>query len=58
MSQQAAKRRRSQAKAGFTHLAKAQRPLYRKRSVETSDKRLRELIERERRMKAGSKKGK
>ena len=56
MSQQTAKRRRAQAKMGYTHLCKARRPLYRRRSVETSDKRLRELIERERRIKQAPKK--
>lgn len=46
-----AKRRRSQARNGYRHLHKTQRPVYSKVDKETSQKRLRRLIETERRIK-------
>lgn len=48
MSQQAAKRRRAQAKNGFRHIDKMRRPIYSKISKEKSSRRLARLIAGER----------
>lgn len=50
MSQQAAKRRRAQAKMGFKHIAPRVRPHYKKRSNEVLAARLQRVIANERRM--------
>lgn len=42
-----AKRRRTQARNGYRHLSKKQRPNYGKRSAQSSDKRLRATIEKQ-----------
>lgn len=39
-----ARRKRKQAANGYRHLSPMKRPRYKKRSVETSEKRLREVI--------------
>lgn len=54
--QQAAKRRRAQAKNGYAHLAERDRPNYAKRSKETLDKRRASAMATEQRMKQGKKK--
>lgn len=52
-----AKRRRRQAKQGYNHLAKKQRPIYRARSAEKATERLRRTLEAERaRKQRGAKK--
>ncbi len=50
-----AKRRRAQAKNGYRHLAPKQRPVYKKMDNETSARRLRRLIDTERRIKQAGK---
>ena len=50
MSQQAAKRRRTQAAMGYTHMSPTARPHYKKRSAATLAARLAKSIETERRM--------
>ncbi|MDE2467783.1 MAG: hypothetical protein KGL35_03340 [Bradyrhizobium sp.] len=45
---QQAKARRRQARNGYTHLAKIGRPIYKRKSATTLEKRLREQIEKER----------
>jgi len=55
---QQAKRRRRQAAMGFTHLAPDQRPIYKKRSKEASAAHLARIIETQRRIQQGKKKGK
>lgn len=51
-----AKRRRAQAKMGYTHMAPQDRPHYKRRSKEVASRHLQELIARERRMAQGKKK--
>lgn len=53
MSQQAAKRRRTQASNGYKHLAPQQRPHYSKRDVKTLAKRLERILANERAMQKG-----
>lgn len=53
-----AKARRRQAANGFAHLAKRQRPHYKKRSAEASARRLAALIATENRMRQGKNKKK
>lgn len=56
MSQQAAKRRRTQAKMGHKHLAPMDRPNYKKRDAVSSAARLARLIATERRIAQKAKK--
>lgn len=56
MSQQAAKRRRTQARQNYSHLAPGQRPNYKKRDLATAQARLARLIATERRISGASKK--
>lgn len=48
MSIAAAKRRRRQAKIGYTHLAKLGRPIYKKKSASKAARQLRRVIEKQR----------
>lgn len=50
-----AKRRRKQFRKGYRHLAPQGRPVYRRRSVEKSQRMLARRIETEKRMRAGKK---
>ena len=56
MSQQAAKRRRQQAKAGYKHMSPQSRPHYKRRSAGALARRLDLLVQRENEMRMRSKK--
>ena len=54
--QQAAKRRRSQAKNGYAHMPPAVRPHYKKIAAAASARRLAAFLEKQKRMMAGKNK--
>lgn len=53
MSQQAAKRRRAQAKGGYKHMSPMQRPHYKVRSAAAARRHLEALVAKENRIRQG-----